>query len=347
VENTASTIDLKQQEVLLAEIWAELLDHKHIGPDENLFNLGAHPAIFSALQERIVQKFGRTITVAQFFQNPTVRSQVMLMHKAAKPDPAVPPGVLLLQRNESRPTIFWLHYMNVKLAKEVGEGQPVCLVMLTKADTALLGEGPSLRSIAACFMGKILAMQPCGPYHLAGLCIGGVLAYEVALQMRAAGHAVSLLVLLDAPSPAYLNSYNSLAAKLGRPRHLLGRMARLGLRESLSNLRRRLLKYAARAAVARYAWSQFGEAQALIEAASFEYKAEKYTGDVLLLLASKRTTSLDFLPGWQALIRHNLHTKFVEGHHRELMTAENVRSVAEIILSYLKPAIKKQEGLLA
>jgi thioesterase domain-containing protein len=338
--------ELKQQETRLAEIWAELLGKSHIGPDDNLFNLGAHPAVFSALQDRTAAEFGRTLTVAQLFQNPTVRSQTTLMLGASKPDPVVSHGVLSLQRKGSRPTIFWVHYLNVKLAKEVGEGQPICLVMLTRADMALLGEKPALRSIAACFMGKILAMQPKGPYHIAGLCIGGVLAYEIAAQLRAAGHEVSLLVLLDAPSPAYLNSYNSLGAKLSRPQHLLARMARLGLRESFFNLHRRLLKYLANSAGTRSAWRQFDEAQALIESASFEYRAEKYTGNVLLLLASRRRPSLDFLSGWQTLIRDNLHTKFVGGHHRELMTtAENVRTIAEAMLSYLTPAEKQEVSI--
>ncbi len=345
-EKMASIIESDQQERRLAALWAELLDQKHIGPEENLFNLGAHPAVFSALQDRVAMEFGRRVTVAQLFQHPTVRSQATLMFQPAKPEPVVPPGVLSLQRKGSRPTIFWVHYLNFKLAKEVGEGQPICLLMLTKADIALLGDKPTLRSIAACFMGKMLAMQPSGPYHLAGLCIGGVLAYEIATQLRAAGHQVSMLVLLDAPSPAYLNSYNSLASKLSRPRHRLERMLRLGLRESLFNFHRRLLKFVARTAGARSAWSQFGEAQNLILSAAFEYKAEKYAGNVLLLLASRRSASLDFLPGWQALIQDNPHVKFVEGHHRELMTtSENVRNVAEIILSYLAPAKKPEEPL--
>jgi hypothetical protein len=50
---------------------------------------------------------------------------------------------------------------------------------------------------------------------------------------------------------------------------------------------------------------------------------------------------LDFLPGWQALVHYNLHTRYVNGHHRELMTPQNVRSMAEIILSHLTPAEKE------
>jgi thioesterase domain-containing protein len=148
-------------------------------------------------------------------------------------------------------------------------------------------------------------------------------------------------VLLDAPSPSYLKWYNSLAARLVRPRHRLERMARLGLQETVFNFRKRLMKYLAGSVRAKFAWSEIKDSQGLIESAAFDYEPEGYEGEVLLLLASHRARSLDFLPGWQALVGNNLHAKYVNGHHRELMTPQNVRCMAEIILSHLTPAEKE------
>ena len=51
---------------------------------------------------------------------------------------------------------------------------------------------------------KILTTQPKGPYIIGGACIGSVLAYEVASQLRAAGEEVSLLLMIDAPTPTLL-----------------------------------------------------------------------------------------------------------------------------------------------
>jgi thioesterase domain-containing protein len=237
-----------------------------------------------------------------------------------------------------------VHYLNVKLAKELGDDQPMFLVMLTKTDIESLGARPSLSSIASCLIRKIMAVQPRGPYNIAGLCIGAVLGYEIACQLRAAGHEVSLLVLLDAPSPSYLRSYNSLASQLIRPGQLWDRMMRLGLRETLFNFRKRLMKYLAGSVRARFAWSEIKDAQGLIEAAAFKYHPKRYEGEVLLLLASKRTRSVDFLPGWRTLVRNSLRTAFVDGHHRELMTPQNVRSIAEIILSHLTPEEVEREN---
>jgi thioesterase domain-containing protein len=61
----------------------------------------------------------------------------------------------------------------------------------------------TLTEIAARFVADILAIQPVGPYFLAGQCEGGILALEVALQLQAAGHQVALLGMLDTPVDGY------------------------------------------------------------------------------------------------------------------------------------------------
>ena len=180
-----------------------------------------------------------------------------------------------------------------------------------------------------------MATQSKGPFNIGGLCIGSVLAYEIACQLRAAGHEVALLVLLDAPSPPYLKSYNSPTGRLRRARYLLGRNVRLGLRETLFNLRKRLTKYLATSEKARVAWTELSKAQGLIETAAFAYQPESYHGEVLLLIPSEATSHMNFLPGWQAVIPHGLHATYVDGHHRELMTVQNARSIADEIGSHL------------
>ena len=52
-------------------------------------------------------------------------------------------------------------------------------------------------------MREMRAVQPQGPYHLGGDCLGGVLAYEVAQQLRAAGTDVALVAMIDSFHPRY------------------------------------------------------------------------------------------------------------------------------------------------
>lgn len=341
VEQLALLITARQHEAGLTLIWEDLLGRKHIGLDENFFDLGGHPAMISVLQDRIVQEFEHAIPIYQLFQNPTIRLQAELTLTKAKPERALPPGVFSLRSSGIHPAIFWVHYLNVNLLKEFGEDQPIVLVTLTKTDIGSLGKEPSLRMIAERIVDKILATQSKGPFNIGGLCIGSVLAYEVARQLREAGHEVSLLVLLDAPSPSYLKSYNSITAKLMRPRYRLERMIRLGLRQTLFNFRKRLIKYSAGSTRSKVAWNEIAEAHDLIEAAAFDYQPERYEGRVLLLLATERIPHGEFLPGWQAIVSENLCTTFVDGYHRELMTSQNVRGIAKVILSHLASALER------
>jgi thioesterase domain-containing protein len=49
---------------------------------------------------------------------------------------------------------------------------------------------------------ELRTVQPHGPYLLGGFSGGGITAYEMARQLRAAGEEVALLVLLDTPLPS-------------------------------------------------------------------------------------------------------------------------------------------------
>ncbi len=57
---------------------------------------------------------------------------------------------------------------------------------------------------------------------------------------------------------------------------------------------------------------------------------------MLLLLAAKRPPHVNLLPGWQEVIPHrNLHAQYVDGFHRDLLKAPEVKGVAEAIIYHL------------
>jgi thioesterase domain-containing protein len=60
-----------------------------------------------------------------------------------------------------------------------------------------------IEDIAAHFVKEMLTVQPNGPYRLAGACMGGIVAYEMAQQLRLAGAEVQFLSLIETwPPPA-------------------------------------------------------------------------------------------------------------------------------------------------
>src|SRR5207245_4506125 len=87
----------------------------------------------------------------------------------------------------------------------------------------------TVEEMAADYLAEVRQVQPRGPYFFAGECVGGVIAFEMARQVLAAGEEMGLLVLLDS-----------------RPPRLASRM-RLGLRNFSSRARRRLDRWQSRA----------------------------------------------------------------------------------------------------
>ena len=249
-------------------------------------------------------------------------------------------GVLALHRQGRRQPIFWVHNLLIGLAKELGDDQPFFIVMLTSTDLKELGPRPSMRDIAARFLKKILAVQSDGPFLLGGLCIGSVLVYEIAQQMRASGLEVKQMILLDAPTQPYLGSCAKVTAKLRHPGHWMKRALRIGLGQTLVNMRKRLMKSVPlplRLKMFRANWEMVHE---MVEHAGFVYYPKPYDGDVLLLLSADAPRHLDFLPGWEAVVRPNLTVAYVDGHHRDFITPRNVHSIAETVAQYLLESTK-------
>jgi thioesterase domain-containing protein len=60
----------------------------------------------------------------------------------------------------------------------------------------------TVEEIAAAALAEMRRFQPHGPYLLAGECVGGIVAYEMARQLRAAGETLDLLLLLDTARPS-------------------------------------------------------------------------------------------------------------------------------------------------
>ena len=84
------------------------------------------------------------------------------------------------------------------LAKLLGSDQPLFVV-------APHGTGDehiprSIEAMAADRLRLIKNAQPEGPYRLGGKCVGGIVAFEVARILIAAGERVEMVVMLDPPT---------------------------------------------------------------------------------------------------------------------------------------------------
>ena len=83
------------------------------------------------------------------------------------------------------------------------------LALRLKSDHAVYGLQPHslpdvpmahirIAEMAAYHIDKIRSVQPRGPYLVGGMCAGGVIAFEIALQLQSAAEKVALVALIDA-----------------------------------------------------------------------------------------------------------------------------------------------------
>jgi thioesterase domain-containing protein len=91
----------------------------------------------------------------------------------------------------------------VDLARHLGTDQPLFALQAPGMEP---GQEPvaSIEEIAMLFARDITAVRPHGPYLLAGYCLGGAIAFELAQQLTAQGQQVSLLALLGSACPTAL-----------------------------------------------------------------------------------------------------------------------------------------------
>jgi phthiocerol/phenolphthiocerol synthesis type-I polyketide synthase E len=107
-----------------------------------------------------------------------------------------------LRAGGSKLPLFCMHgaggtvMMYRDLARHLGDDQPFYGLQSQGLD----GSRPPLTNVsemAAVYVKEIRRVQPQGPYFIAGYCMGGTVAFEVAQQLHELGEPIALLALFD------------------------------------------------------------------------------------------------------------------------------------------------------
>ena len=185
-------------ELKLAEIWQAVLDMPGIGVTDNFFELGGDSLAALYLMAQVDKVFGKELPLTAFFQAPTIEQMARQLHE----DGVVPSnGLAALQTHGSKPPFFWIHgeVSNAFLPRYLGPDQPI-YALLHQSEDGSPARFTTVESIAMGYLREIRAVQPTGPYFLGGFCFGGLVAFEIAQQLKAAGEEVRFLAWFE-PTP--------------------------------------------------------------------------------------------------------------------------------------------------
>jgi thioesterase domain-containing protein/acyl carrier protein len=196
-------------EAQLITIFQQLLTTTEIiGIHDNFFDLGGHSLIAVRLMTLINEQFAQDLPLSALFQCANIADLADLLRGSSHLETGC---LLTLQAEGEEAPLFCVHgvsgeVMNlVALADAMRDSNRPFIAV--QARGVLAGETPhdDLSAMVTDYVAEIRLKQPCGPYHLSGHSIGGVIAWEMARQLQQAGEEVALLALIDAPSPTFIN----------------------------------------------------------------------------------------------------------------------------------------------
>ena len=195
-------------ESTLAKIWSEILNTELVGISDNFFDLGGDSLLAIRLINEINQQFERELPLSALFLNPTIEGLADSLDSGTNAREWSP--LVAIKPGGKNPPFFCVHpifgviFPYCELAFQLGENQPFYGLQPKGID----GESSPLTRIedmAADYIAALRTVQPKGPYFLGGWSFGGLVAFEMAQQLLAAGDEVAVLAVLDTLAPIAAN----------------------------------------------------------------------------------------------------------------------------------------------
>ena len=339
-------------ETRLAELWCEVLGVERVGVHDDFFDLGGESIRATRLVARVRDALGCELPVAALLTGPTIEqmARAVLGEKGPVRLPLVP-----LQTFGDRPPLFLVHPAGGhvvcyrELAYLLSTEQPVYALQPRGIEDG--GQAPvsAIEEMAAFYVEAILGLRPAGPYRVAGWSFGGVVAWEMARQLHAAGHEVDLLALFDTapntaegmvinagdPAEVVWQTVAGLAGHAAATRVDVDELRGLeGREQALAMLRKmdlpRLLPE-----------SRVDDVLALtaVRAANLQaqaaYRARPYPGHLTYFRTAGSDDAAGKSPGlefWSALAQGGVTAHRVAGSHGTILQDPYVRELARVIL---------------
>ncbi|MCC0176195.1 amino acid adenylation domain-containing protein [Waterburya agarophytonicola K14] len=201
-------------ETELAKIWQQVLGIKQISIKDSFFNLGGHSLLAMSLFAQIEEKLDIKIPESTIFKASTIEELAGCIEAENYNHNY---SLIPIQAKGSKDPLFCIHggvgeiFLYREIAKYIEPDRPIyALEPLGFNDrTAPLTD---IKEMAARYIEEIRKVQPEGSYLFCGYCIGGVIAWEMARQLKDRNERIDLLAMID----SYVNFKPVLPSGLSR-----------------------------------------------------------------------------------------------------------------------------------
>ena len=345
----------------LLDIWKSLLSTRSIGVRDNFFDVGGHSLLLTSLLHEIEDAFGRTLSLTDLFEAATVEQLADVLRgnrSASQLD-----GILAIQPKGDKVPFFWIRGgpLFLPLARRLGPDRPSLGVYLPAAKASGLPFHYSVPDLAAAFLDIIRQVRPHGPYYLGGLCVNGVVAYEMAQQLTAQGEDVPLIVMYDSQNPTRYHDFSHEGRHwmfIHKLKFHLKIVSQMRVSDVVPYLRERVLEL--KRTCSQRKWQTYynrgwriperrlGDLDSLIHPAATHYRPQPYGGRVIFFNSSEWPEGAywDFQAGWQEFVSE-LQGYRVRGAHESMFNESNVPDMAEKLIGCINQVENSQTGLEA
>nr|WP_321226034.1 amino acid adenylation domain-containing protein [uncultured Psychroserpens sp.] len=214
-----------QSEQIISAIWQDCLGINKIDVNSDFFEIGGHSLLGVKVMAKLEKETGNRLPLVGLLKHPTIKRFAAYMDSEFFTwDSLVP-----LKPEGTKPPLYIVHGANHQvlkfneLAQRLDKDQPV-YGLQSRGLNGIDEPHDSIDGMAADYVAEIVASNPKGPYALAGFSYGGIVAYEMARQLKAQGREVKILAQFDTyVFPEYYHN-KPLKKKIASVSYLLGKV---------------------------------------------------------------------------------------------------------------------------
>ncbi len=360
-DDTTASDYANKVERAIAVYWDELLGVSDVKPDDDFFDIGGHSLSAVRLFAKIRKEFDVDLPLAALFQAPTLRSLANLViseggidigenaEKTALPSVRTwSPLVQIKKGADDVPPLFCVHgaggnVLNFRsLAGYLNRNQSFYGLQAQGADGAL-EPLDTIEEMATIYLAAIRAVQPEGPYFLAGYSGGGVVAYDMAQRLKADGQKVGPVIMFDSLAPHVTQTKMTRLEKLWAVRHWSLAFAMDWPKRRRKNREDRQKSVEIKRLVAsgqRVPAEHMGRRMTdAYRVAQSRYKPTEYDGDITLFTAGQAGT--EFLRagkklGWETVATGAINVHRFDCDHFNMMSDPTIGIIAEQLNDILR-----------
>ncbi|WP_237882565.1 non-ribosomal peptide synthetase [Pseudomonas sp. PGPR40] len=190
-----------ETETILAALWSELLGVEPVGRHDNFFALGGHSLMAVQLMQKI-RSYGLECSLSDIFEHPRMANLAFQIAQSPLLNRHV--GAITVRSGGTESPVFFVpsgladYSYAISLAQQIRVSCPIHVL-----PWSAIGEPfpHSMEVMAERMVPLIQAIQPEGPYRIAGYSSGGILAYAIAHVLMCKDASVEFLGFIDVPAP--------------------------------------------------------------------------------------------------------------------------------------------------